>query len=57
MTTTRRRQGRHQAPVTVSDRLLTGTHQLAYVISSGSSLTKLVHDVVHQVLAQLVVHQ
>lgn len=51
MTTTHRRRGRHRAPVTVSDRLLTGTHQLACVILRIVT-HELVHDAAHQILTQ-----
>lgn len=53
MTTSRRRRGRHRAPVTISDRLLTGTHQLAFLILRIVA-HELVYGTVHQVLAQLV---
>lgn len=42
MTTSRRRRGRHRAPVTVSDRLLTGAHQLAFLI-----IRIVAHELVH----------
>lgn len=53
MTTFRRHRGRHRATVTVSDRLRTGTHQLARLILRIVA-HELIHDAVHQTLAQLV---